>query len=77
MRLAVALLLIILGLTLYHLAIPHEKLEVNNVHIEGRKIIVTGFENPLVKGYGQSISFSSRIADINLHRDYGKGCIKF
>lgn len=70
MRLVVSsLLIIILGLTLYHLAVSHVKSEVNNVYMEGRKIIITGFENPLVKieGCGQSIVLSSHVVDININ----------
>ncbi|WP_456467802.1 hypothetical protein [Archaeoglobus sp.] len=70
MRVAVAtLLLIFLALTTYQMVMSSTQPKIQSVHIEGKKLILTGFENPKVQitGCGQTENFTSSIIDIDIN----------
>lgn len=70
MRIAMAaLILIFLTFAAYQLAISHTQLKYQNVRIEGRKLILSGFETPVVRitGCGQSENFTGNIVDISIN----------
>ncbi|AAB89977.1 hypothetical protein [Archaeoglobus fulgidus] len=70
MRAAIAVLFIALvGLATYHLVMSQANPELRTVDIEGKKLILRGFENPAVKvkGCGEEALLHGSIVEIPLN----------
>ncbi len=69
MRSIIAILIIILGLTSYYLVMTSTTSQHQTVYLEGKKLILSGIEDPevYISGCGVSSTFTGEIVYLNLN----------
>ncbi len=69
MRTVIAVLIIaLIGLASYTFVMNYHSPEYQSVRLEGKKLVISGYDNPIVKisGCGEEISVEGSIVDITI-----------